>query len=327
MGKEYTDMDDLVIGGIDVHQFLVITGNNLITLMTNRTFESGIGNWDQNGVNVLSRGLDDTTPFGKYVLRIEDDNAAADEYAVLDIDDAVNYFDEREFILYFWAKGDSTTVKGSIEVYTDSALFPGIPVAAKELGLTEYWKPYYLIIQVPASFEANQLNLRFKPAYTTDPVTETGVMYLDNVNLYEVSWDTEIRAATRMQQEWMREDIANYNLASGHNKTYLDGFRYKCDLFFDGISKQNEAYRSKIMSANLVFFIPHNDYNWGILVKPNDNVKRNYLADKYIWHTGEINLIGVELLNNDNCLLVEDTYIGPDDFTFIFYEDDLDPVI
>lgn len=323
----YDDMSSFVLGGIGDHRFLIIKGSNLITSINDRSFEFGISNWSQNGVDVISRGLDDTTPFGKYVLRIVDDNAAAEEYAQFDINDSDKDFDERAFVLYFWAKGDSVTTRGSIEVYTNSVIFYDLPIVGKELGLTEYWKPCYLIIQVPVSFETDQLQIRFKPSYIADPVTSVGTMYIDNVNLYELSWDFEIRAATRMSQEWIKENAADYKLASGYLKEYIDGFRYKCELNFDGIGKQNEAYRSKVMTASLLFFIPHSDYNWGILVKPDDDLKRDYLADKYIGHTGNIKLIGIELLNNDNCLLIEDDYIGPDEFEFIFYEDDIDPVI
>jgi hypothetical protein len=205
-------------------------------------------------------------------------------------------------------------------IYNNSIVF-------KNLSLTEYWKPYYIIIQIPNSWDGTKLYLRFKPYYEGAGVASTGTMYIDNINLYELSRDIEFDVATKLSQEWLRVIGSEYELSNGSLKEYVDGFRFKCSIFWDHLTADFESKRSKVMSALLLFFIPHIDYNWGILVKPDGSIKREYFHDKYVCHVGGIDMLGIELLNNDSCLLVEDSFIGDEEFLFYNYEDDIDPIL
>lgn len=316
------DMNELVVGGINSHRFYIIKGNQLITSIDNRTFENSIGDWSYSGVGVIERIADSDTHFGDYVLKITDDNAAANEYAELTIEFSDD-MSERMFILYFWTKGLSSTTRGSIQIVSNSTVNPTV-VDSKQIALTEYWKPNYISFIIPSGDDCDELYIRFAPQYYGDAVTSTGIMSVDNINIYEVSNGLTLNAASKFNQGWKRLVDSNYKTIDNMDKEYLDGFKYFAELDWDWLEANEELIKSRIMSSKLVFFVPHYDYNWGLLTKPNGDINRGYLKDKYIGHTGGIKLIGIESLSDDSCQLVETDYSGSDDFESYFYWDDLD---
>ena len=65
-----------VIAGVENPRVLIV-GPELIS---NKSFEENLTGWSQSG-NGMTRVQNTTTPFGNYIMDLEDDNAAAHEHA------------------------------------------------------------------------------------------------------------------------------------------------------------------------------------------------------------------------------------------------------
>ena len=204
--SEYT-FDDLVVGGIQQHRFFVINEIQQNTPYNNRVFNIDIGDWLYNGTAVIERVADSDSQFGDYCLKITDDSAAAHEYAYRTIS-LTGSGGNRQFVVYFWAKGDSTTTHGCVAIESDDSSITEID--SKNIALTENWKPYYMTFILPEGTDATEFHIILRPSYIADDVAQTGVMYADNVNCFEVDFDIELDVRSRFDQEWEKVLDAEY---------------------------------------------------------------------------------------------------------------------
>jgi len=284
------DMATLVVGGIDYHRFLLIKDYNLIIPLNNRIFYEDIGDWYYSGASVIERVYDGESQFGDYCLKITDDNAAAEEYAEYEAT-----FDDTliggKFALYFWAKGNAVST-ANICIVTNLGSYN------VDIGLTTLWKPY-IVISSSISGAVNSLVVKFKPYADSAGVGGTGIIYINNVSLFRIEYDYKLRPATSFNQYWLEEKDADYSLTNGDQKKYTKGSIYKAELFFDYLEPPEEIVKHKVFAAKKLLFVPHLDYNWAILCSNDGDMKREYFQDKYIGHTGTINLKGLEILESD----------------------------
>lgn len=287
-------MSELVVGGIGKHRFLILDGYQLLTPLNNRIFQSGIGSWNYNGSGVISRVSDSDVPIGNYCLKIEDDNAAAEEYAYWT--HTVTSLSGKQFVTYFWAKG-SSTMNANVQLYSNGA--SDTELGNTDIGLTTNWKPYYVTHDVEDANVGTELYLRIKPYANSSGASGTGTMYINNIHLYEVGYDYEFDQAKKFKQRWNNQLDADYKLCNRARKVYEGGSIYEATLNFDYIEPPEEIVRQKLFAARSILFVPHIDYNWAVLCKWKDDYNRDYFHDRYIGHEGDVKLEGLEILGSD----------------------------
>ena len=291
------NMSSLVVGGIGKHRFLTLKGGTIITPVSNRRFNLGIGDWGYAGTNVISRVEDEFTQFGDYCLKVVDDDAVAEEYAKWEHTLSSGTLSGKKYVVYFWAKSTGVAT-GNVQLYSDSSN-PNQEVGNEDIGLTDLWKPYFVIAKADDNADGTTLYLRFKPYADADGVGGIGTMYIDNVHLFEVDLDMQLKVATSFNQEWSEVNSAKYRLITNDIKTYPEGSVYSAALDWDYFEPPEELARHKIYSAKQVLFVPHIDYNWAILVRRKGKGERRYFNNRYIGHEGKIVLEGLEVLESD----------------------------
>ena len=290
-------MTTLVVGGIGKHRFLLIDGYQLITPAVNRSFETGIGDWEAKAAGCAIQYQDNDTFFGDYCMKIEDDNAVGEEYVTYRYDLPSGDLGDRKYALYFWARSDSICT-GNIQMETNSTP-PDDAVGNEDIGLTTLWKPYIVVFTNAAGADGDVVWVHFKPYANAAGAGGTGIMYIDNVHMYEISWDYALDPATRFRQKWDEIARVKYPMLAGTDKVYPEGSIYKAELYWDYLEPPEELVKSKIYAARQLLFMPHIDYNWAVLCRRDGSHERDYFHNRYIGHEGFIRLSGLELLETD----------------------------
>lgn len=314
---EYDDLNDEVVGGIGKHAFCLINGYQILP---NTSFENNTTGWTEVGSSVITRTLDDEAPLGNYCLKIQDNNVAAQEYVKTAQIDPYNgaTLENKLFLCTFWARADAAG-HVTVEAVSNDSDVNLQSVDAKICETFEdIWRPHYFLFAIPNEADATEFHLRFHPYWWTfdEDDTSTGTAYIDRVNLYKVGYYKEIRQATSMTPSWKKEISADYIMGDGSNVEYCDGMRVQLDMFWDYLDQENELVKSAIYGTPQVFVIPHKDYDWGIMCKPQGNDKRQYLKNKYIGHTAQLSFLGIDLLGMKNAQLMEENLIPKWDFNF-----------
>lgn len=286
------NMSQLVVGGIDKHRFLITTGNDMIT---NNSFEADDAGWTSVS-GALSRYASPDTPFGDYCGKIEDNSAVAEEYAQWEYAYSSS-IGGKKFAVIFWAKADSYCA-ANVQVYSDSTP-PYEELDNQDIGVTPFWRPYFVVVSANASADGANLYFRFKPYAAADGVSGTGIIYIDKVSAYEISFDFQLKQAKSFDQSWQELEDVDYDLLDGNNKKYMEGHRYKGELAWDYLEPPEELVRAKLYANSLFIFVPHMDYDWALLCRTDGEYKRAYFKDKYIGHEGNIVIKGAYKLEVD----------------------------
>lgn len=290
------NMSTLVVGGIGKHAFYIIDSNDLITPANNRGFELSLGDWGYSGSSVISRVADEDTQFGSYCMKIVDNDASNEEYAQWIHSLSSGTIASKMYIVYFWAKSN-VVMDGNVQLYSNDSI--SAEIGNNNIGLTENWKPYYCVFFASNSADATILYLRFKPYSSGAGVSGVGTMYVDNIHFYEISEAYKLDQATEFNQEWIKNNSAEYLIANKDRKIYQEGSLYSSELIWDFLEPPEEYVKNKIYTAKKILFVPHMDYNWAILVTSNGNDERRYFKNKYIGHVGHIELKGLEMIISD----------------------------
>jgi hypothetical protein len=295
-----------VIAGVEEPRILIV-GPELIN---NNSFEENLTNWNQVG-NGMTRVQNSTTPFGNYVMDLEDDNAAAFEmvWQTIQYGSAIQ---GKSFISSVWAKrGGSANQTFSMNNNVD--LEPEEDYTARE-----HWKKFILEATMPVG-SITYFNLEIYPTDYSGGVSETGHILLDNISVREILFDIELPLPYRgdFKQGFIPALQSRYKLNNQVNKKFYKGLIYYYTAYWKKLTATQEQNRNKIILYNQIqgndlIIFPHKDSDRCYLVTAeNDKVEWLWMAGVALGHEGGIELVGNELYE-----------MAPDDIVSSSYYDD-----
>lgn len=279
---------DHVIGGIDRPRFLLLGPE----LSPNLGFEENTTGIAGTGVN--TREFDETTPFGDYVLTIQDDNAGAQEYALITIPTGAAVAQKR-FVALFYARNDAD--EGDQAAWSDWINMSGTHF--QEYALGQDWQSIVHEVVVHALAAGNDLSLVIYPFGKGQGNSGVGKIRIDNFLcrqvLEELSLPDVLRGNER--QMWAKEWQARNELIDGSSKSYKKGERYAYESFYERLTAAEEAIVRKIRNTSYdILFFPHADSPTCYLVEWDEDYESTWAFGVAAWgHESTINLKGIEL--------------------------------
>lgn len=279
-----------VVGGIDDPRFLLCGPE----LSPNRSFEddlTAVG----GTVGAYSQLFDVTTPFGDYVLKVEDDNAGVSEYATITIDTGAAIA-SKLFIISFYARNDEDA--GQLNCYVDIPALTNDHL--KEFTVDENWRMYFLEVACTGADTGNNLVVYFYPADYDKDVSGLGAMRIDNFRIRQVVDYFELPLPSRgnFHQTLQKVTQAQNELADGSEKSYYRGIKYSYNAYYEQLSAAQEILRSKLINTNYdILFFPHKDAEVAWLVRWDKEYEREWAEGVApLGHAGNIDLVGTELI-------------------------------
>ena len=283
---------DKVVGGIENPRFLIVGPE----LSPNISFEDGLSGVS-SPTGAASQVFDSTTPFLDYVLRIEDDDPNAQEYAEITIDTGAPIAEKR-FIVFAHARNDADV--GDQACW---CVFQGLSgTHEKEFMLNQEWQRVIVHeVVVPADATGNVLTYRIYPFGKSEGNAGTGAIRIDNFHVRQVLQEYEMPLPDRGKQIEIFRMIkqAEHELADGSIKTYKKGFRYYYEAGYDRLETLYESYRAQLAKTdNEILFFPHKDSSNCYLVKWDSDLERRWaFGTAALGHQAEVRLIGQEILH------------------------------
>lgn len=244
---------DHVVGGVECPRYLMVGAE----LSPNVSFEeSTIGVGSTYGAN--AREFDATTPFGDYVLTVEDDSAVGSEYAYLTIDTGAAIAGKR-FIVLFHARDDDDD-DGGQPLWCE---FYGLS-ETKEMQWTldSKWRQYVHEVSIPADASGNSLVYRIYPYGKSQGDAGTGKVRIDNFRCRQVMAYFEFPLPSRGNEHgyFQKELQAQNRLVNGTRKRYLAGYRFFYDATYERLTAAQEILRTRLINtAYDILLFPHKD--------------------------------------------------------------------
>lgn len=280
---------DRVVGGIEQPRFLVVGPE----LSPNISFEESL-----TGVtgSPASRVFDSTSPFLDYVLKVEDDSAAAAEYAEITIPAGETIAGKR-YVIFAYARSDSEIQQAC---YFN---FPGLSdTHEKQLVLDSQWRRKIVHeVVVPDDASGSDLVYRIYPAAKAGGVSNTGAIRIDDFHCRKVLAEHTMPLPDRGEQTEIFRLVkqAEHELVNGAVKTYKKGFRYYYEAGYERLAAAYEIIRSQIATTDYeILFFPHKDSWLCYLVKWADDLERSWAYGTAAHgHQAEVQLMSQEIMH------------------------------
>lgn len=278
-----------VVGGIDRPRFLIVGPE----LSPNRSFEentTGVG-----GTAVLTRETDTSTPFGDYVLTIEDDNAGAQEYALITIPTGAAVAAKR-FVALFYARNDAAD--GSQAIWTDWINMSG--THDQQAAVDQNWQSIVHEVVVHPAAAGNDLSFVIYPFGKSQGNAGVGAIRIDNFRCRQIIEELSLPLPWRgnERQMWSKQWQARNELIDGSSKSYKKGERYAYESFYERLSAADELIVRKIRNTPYdILFFPHADSQACYLVEWDEDYESTWAFGVAAWgHESTVQLKGIELI-------------------------------
>jgi len=281
-----------VVGGIENPRFLLVGPE----LSPNRSFEDDLTGVTDTG-SASARETDTTTPFGDYVLTIEDDASGVHEYAQIAIDTGAAISGNLYIAL---AHGRNDADAGVVSAW---CIWQGLTGdLEKHFNLDQDWKQAIVHeVRVPTGSSGNTLNYRIYPFAKIAGNSGEGKIRIDNFRCRKIVDYFELPLPSRGNERhtFRKEYQAQNQLINGDVKSYLKGIRYFYEASYERLTAAQEIIRSKLMNTSYdILFFPHKDSHLCYFVEWDDDYERNWsYGVAPLGHEGQIVLKGMELLN------------------------------
>lgn len=280
-----------VVGGIEGPRFLVLGPE----LSPNKSFEVDLTGISENGSGVITRLFDSSTPFGDYVLKVED-NTASHEYAEVAID-AGETVAEKRFIAFAHVKSDAG---GDQLMYTN---WPGLSSSfIIDITADDTWRRKIVNeVVVPSGTAGNALTFSIHPYERALAPASTGAARVDHLHIRKVINDYTLPLPPRGGQTEIFREIkqASHELLSGSKKSYRKGYRYLWEAKYEQLDQYYEALIAKLRyTTNDILFFPHKDAHYCYLVEWADEMERAWaFGVAALGHRASLSLISKELIH------------------------------
>jgi len=278
-----------VVGGIEEPRFLFVGDE----LSLNVSFEDDTTGVSESTGGVIAREFDETTPWGDYVLTIEDDDTG--QYASVTVNTGAAIAGKR-FIVTAWARNDAA--EGDQIVY---CVFNGLTgTHEKEFILDQNWLPVIVHeVVVPAGAAGNNLVYRIYPRAKAQ-TTAMAKIRVDKFRCREVVEEFELPVPMRgnLEQAWSLVNQAEIELIDGSKRRVLKGVRYRYESTYEKLTAAQEVLRSKLLNTSReVMLFPHKDAPIVYFVQWHDEYERNHaFGIAAHGHEGSVMLEGTEVL-------------------------------
>ena len=284
---------DLVVGGVSNPRFLCCSSE----LCSNTSFESNMNGWEHTAVGAdIVRTVDPTTQFGNYSALISAYSGAS-YYAYY------NYaygssLAEKHIMVCFFAKGSTTSTKIKVELKTVQTVVSLTAVGARTNPTVftlnaDTWTFIFVEGIVPVGNTSTDVRLYLWPCDpTTDPYGSPPVVYtvsIDKVTMRITELDYTLDVPHAMKHGFKKIKKTEVIRLDGEKRESILGHRHTCSLEYELLDATDEAIRRQLKNFNNLFFFPHNDVNWGYFALIGD-IDSDYFHDKYVGHSGEIEL-------------------------------------
>jgi hypothetical protein len=288
MANQYAE---LVVGGIENPRALICGPE----LSPNIGFEddlTGIG----GSSGATAREMDESSPFGDYVLTVEDDAAGSQEYAEITINTGAAIAGKR-FILLAWARHDAD--EGDLNFWTNWQGLTGDHF--KEFLADQIWWPHIVHeVVVPAGAAGNNLSFRIYPFAKISGNAGVGKLRIDQLQCREVFQDIELPQPTRgnEKQTWRQEFQSRFDLVVGRKVSVGKKMRYGYEGLNEKFTAAQEVLRSRLVNtADEILFFPHKDAPICYWVEWNEDFERSWAFGVAVHgHESAVSLSGTELL-------------------------------
>jgi len=278
-----------VIAGIENPRILIVGPE----LVTNQGFEENLNDWTAGNGATITRESDTATPFGDYVMGVEDDSILANMY----VDHTINFgsaIQGKKFICTLFAKRASDTN----QVF--KAKFENGSVESRTAF--EYWKKHVYETTMPTPDASTTFFFQIYPE-SGDPVTSEGKIYVDHVSIREILYDIQLPLPWRNQFKHGFIPLlqSGYKLDNAVNKKFYKGLVYYYSAFWNKLTVAEEQNRNKIIMENQIngndlIIFPHKDSDRCYLVScENNRLEWSWMSGVAIGHEGGIELMGNEL--------------------------------
>lgn len=278
-----------VIGGIEAPRFMLVGPN----ISPNISFEENLsGISGEPG----TRELEPSTPFGDYVLKVDDDSTSSREFVTVQIDTGETIANKR-FILFAHVRNSSNQQQA---IWTD---WVGFSNNQKDYIVDENWRRKIVHeIVVPQSATGNILNFRIYPTSRLEGNDETGSIFIDNLHFRRVHHHYIFPLPYRGQQSEVFREVtqAQHELIGGEVKRYRKGYRYLYEGGYGKIDRIFESYISTMRySRHEMIFFPHKDAHHCYNVKFSSDLEREWaFGSAALGHQTKLSLISTELIED-----------------------------
>lgn len=291
-----------VVGGISTPRIYKLEDNNRIingsaeTVLSTEWFGtdteySRVAAADQNPAFIA--------PKGDYVLKVEDNNAAAWECAM----QSPNYgaaLGDTSWLITGKIRASSTNHDVDIKFGSAAAADGAITAGYTQLTIpakTDYNRIFHLVHTF--SSETDEF-IRLELGATTVAVGGTGIVFYDDIRVYQIleTYNLEqpnVVSGNAWEQDWRDEIIADFDLIDGKNRKVSNGWRYYLNMIYNWHSPSDQQDIIKITESGLNFVIPHIDNLFGSYMRWNGDFKNEYFFGRYLAHSTVVSLKAIEL--------------------------------
>lgn len=276
-----------VVGGIEQPRFLLCGPE----LSRNISFEDDMSGVDGAGA---TRALDTGTPWGDYVLKVEDDESGATEYAEITIETG-GPIAGKHFVATFFARNDAA--EGWKFFHTDWEGLTG--THTQQYEVSQSWTLCTHEVAVPHDASGNDLAMRVYPFAAAQGDAGEGAVRIDYLRVREVKdwFELPMPARGRLNIYFGKEVRARNDLENGSRKSYRRGLRFHYESRYDKLTPQQEILRGLLLDTpHEILLFPHRDSGTCFFVEWDDDYSRNFaLGVAAVGHEGSIRLRGTEL--------------------------------
>lgn len=280
-----------VVGGVDKPRFLIVGPE----LSPNISFEVDLTGW--SGTATFLRVFDSGTPFGDYMMTVDDDSVTVQETVTCTID-AGEPVANLKFIVTFWVRNDASSGDQNFHV-TFSQQSGGS--ASYDHIADQEWKQYTAEVIVDAATAGNNVLFDLKIGAVIEGVGATGKLRVDNFMVHKVFEDFDLPLPNRgnFSESWEEQLQAVNEKVNGSEKRYLKGFRYRYSASYERLTVFDEQNRRKLLAKRdkQIMFFPHKDAATNYFVRWDGEIESGWgYGVAPHGHEGNIDLISMDLI-------------------------------
>lgn len=292
-----------VIGGVSTPVVYRLEDNNRVV---NGSIEDVLGTeWTDGSGSGYSRvAASDQSPSfvaprGDYIMKVDDDNAAAAEYVA----QYVNYggnIGSTSWLLTGKVRASSSDHNVDIILGT-SATDGGAISADATLTIpakTDYSRSFHIVHTFSGETD-DFIAIAFYGASST-VVAETGVAFFDDIRLYKINETYSltqpiVQSGSAWEQRWIEEFVNEFDLIDGKKRRISNGWRYFLNMVYGFNLPGDEQNIIEMTESGINYVVPHSDNLFGSYVRWNGEYKNEYFLGKYLGHSSFISFQAIEL--------------------------------
>lgn len=286
------EVSSQVVGGYKNPRFLLAVP---LELSPNVGFEESAAGWTNAPGVTIARAFDSSTPFGDYVLTIEDltETTLYDAFCVIDAGEAIA---SQRFVITFWVRNDADQ-DGFFFTYFQQQ--DGSPVP-KTYSIGQDWRQITEEVVIRSDTGAvTEITMAIGTSAYAEGTEGTGKIRIDHFRVRKVvdAYELPIPDRGKMTEIFNEELQSRIKLSNKTEVEYSAGYKYFYQAEYDQITAAQEILRRRSRTSQYdVMFFPHKDSPQCYFVRWDDDLEVGWAFGAATFgHAGNIALKSIEV--------------------------------